>query len=134
VSGIGDQAEPGQFVLVLPLRLIVAREERRAVIVGVVVEVVDGDKEGALLGLDLLDVYLLECLLVESSLLLVLAGGVLVLVLVLAGVVLAKGVLVLLGAVGDEVVGVSIAITSFLQTTALEIQAVVVKSREPADD
>ena len=54
-----------------------------------------------LLGLGLLEVYLLECLLVESSLRLVLAGCVLALVLALVGVMLVKKVLVLLGAVGD---------------------------------
>ena len=57
------------------------------------------------------------------------------LVLALVRVMLAREVLVLLGAVGDEVVGVSIAIASFLRTTtALAIQAVVVKPRELADD
>ena len=87
------------------------------VIVGVVVEVTEGGKEGTLLGLVLLEVYLLERLLVESSLRLVLAGGVLVLVHALAGVILVEGVLVLLGAVGNEVVGVSTAIAFFLWTT-----------------
>jgi hypothetical protein len=53
--------------------------------------------------------------------------GVLALVLALAGVVLVKGVFVLLGAVGDEVVGISIAVASFLRTTTTPaIQAVVV--------
>ena len=57
-----------------------------------------------------------------------LAEGVLALVLALAGVVLAREVLVLLGAVGDEVVGISTAIASLLRTTtALVIQTVVVK-------
>jgi hypothetical protein len=57
-------------------------------------------------------------------------GGVLALILALAGVVL-----VLLMAVGDEVVGVSTAVASFLWTsTTPAIQAVVVKPREPADD
>ena len=65
----------------------------------------------------------------------VLAGGVLALVLALARVILVGEVLVLLGVVGDEVVGVFIAIASFLRTTtALAIQAVVVKPRELADD
>jgi hypothetical protein len=46
---------------------------------------------------------------------------------VLAGVVLAGEALVLLGAVGDEVVGVSTVIASFLRTpTTLVVQAVVV--------
>jgi hypothetical protein len=62
-------------------------------------------------------------------------GGVLALVLTLAGVVLVEGVLVLLGAVGDEVVEISTAIASFLQTiTTPAIQAVVVKPRESADN
>jgi hypothetical protein len=75
----------------------------------------------------LLEVLLLQRLLVESSLRLVL-GGVLALVLVLARVILVEGVLVLLGTVGDEVVGISTAIASFLQTTTTPaIQAVVVK-------
>ena len=57
-----------------------------------------------------------------------LVGGVLTLVLALAGVMLAEEVLILLGAVGDEVVGVSIAIASFLWTTTVPtIQAIVVK-------
>ena len=43
-----------------------------------------------------------------------LAGGVLVLVLVLARVVLAGEVLVLLRAVGDKVVGISTAIVTIL--------------------
>jgi hypothetical protein len=64
----------------------------------------------------------------SASLRLVL-GGVFALVLALAGVILVEGVLVLLGAVGDEVVGISTAIASFLRTTTtLAIQAVVVKS------
>ena len=80
-----------------------------------------------LLCLGLLEVHLLERLLAESSLRLVL-GGVLALVLALAGVVLVGGVLVLLGAVGDEVVGIFIAIaTIFRTTTAPAVHAVVVK-------
>ena len=135
MGGTGDQVEPGQLVLALPLRLIVARAGRRAIVVGVVVEVAEGGEEGVLLGLGLLEVYLLERLLVESSLRLMLAGGVLALVLALAGVILVGGVLVLLEAMGDKVVGVSIAIASFLWTTTVPtIQVVVVKQREPADD
>jgi hypothetical protein len=41
-----------------------------------------------------------------------------VLVLALAGVILVGGVFVLLGAEGDEVVGVSTATSSFLRTTS----------------
>jgi hypothetical protein len=80
-----------------------------------VVEVTEGGEEGALLGLGLLEVLLLECLLVEFSFRLVFRG-VLTLVLTLVGVVLVGGVLVPLGAVGDKVVGVSIAVASFLWT------------------
>ena len=43
-----------------------------------------------------------------------LARGVLMLVLVLTGVILVRGVLVLLGAVGDEVVRVSTAMATIL--------------------
>ena len=54
------------------------------------------------------------------------------LVLALAGVMLTGEVLVLLGAVGDEVVGVSTAIASFLWTTTTSvIQAVVVEPFTP---
>jgi hypothetical protein len=67
MGGTGDEAEPSQLVLVLPLGLIIARGGRRAV-VGVIVEVAKGGKEGTLLGLGLLEVHLLECLLVESFL------------------------------------------------------------------
>jgi hypothetical protein len=89
------------------------------VVVGVVVEVAERGKKGALLGLDLLEVHLLEYLLVEFSLRVVLARGVLMIVLALAGVVLVGGVLVLLGAVDDEVVGVSTAIASYLRTITM---------------
>ena len=64
VGGTDDEAESGQLVLTLPLGLIVARGGRGAVIV----EVAKGGKEGTLLGLCLLEVHLLECLLVETSL------------------------------------------------------------------
>ena len=53
--------------------------------------------QGMLLGLGLLEVHLLERLLVESSLRLVLTGGVLMLVLALARVILVGGVLAFLG-------------------------------------
>jgi hypothetical protein len=62
-----------------------------------------------------------------------LARGVLALVLALARVILAggalvRGVLFLLGVVGDEVVGVSTAIASILRTTTVPaIQAVIMK-------
>ena len=112
----------------LPFRLIIAQGGRSAVIIGVVVKVAKGGEEGALLGLGLLAVLLLKRLLVESSLRLALAEGVLTLVLALVGVVLVGGVLVLLGVVSDEVVGVSIAIATLLRTTTtLAVHAVVVK-------
>ena len=104
------------------------------VVVSVIVEVAEGGKEGALLGLGLLEIPLLERLLIKSSLELVLVGGVLALVLALADVILVGGVLVLLGAVGDEVVGISTAKASLVLTTTPSIQAVVVKPRESAED
>jgi hypothetical protein len=82
MGGIGDEAEPGQLVLALPLGLVVARGGRIPAIIGVVVEVAKGREEDMLLGPDLLKVLLLEGLLVKSSLWLVLDGGVLALVLV----------------------------------------------------
>jgi len=114
VCGAGDEAEVGQLVLVLPFGLIIARGGRSAIIVGVVVEVSEGGKEGALLVLGLLEVHLIKRLLIESSLQLVLIRGVLTLVLVLARVMLVGEVLVLLGAVGNEVIGVTIAIATIL--------------------
>jgi hypothetical protein len=134
VDGLGDEANPVQLVLTPLLGLIIARGRRRPVIVGVVVEDAEGGEEGTLLGLGLLEVLLLQRLLVELFLRLVL-GGVLALVLALAGVILVGGVLVLLGTVGDEVVRISIAVASFVWTTTTPaIQAVVVKPREPADN
>jgi len=62
VCGAGDEAEVGQLVLVLPFGLIVARGGRSAVVVEVVVKVAEGGEEGALLGLGLLEVHLLESL------------------------------------------------------------------------
>jgi hypothetical protein len=67
VDGLGDETKPGQLVLTSLLGLIIARG-RRMVIVSVIVEVTEGGEEGTLLGLDLIEVLLLECLLVESSL------------------------------------------------------------------
>ena len=81
-----------------------------------------------------LEVLLLECLHVESSLGLILAEGVLALVLALANIVLVGGVLVLLGAVGNEVVGISTAKVSLVLTPTQVIQAVVVEPRGPAND
>jgi hypothetical protein len=128
------EAESTQLVLDLALELVVARGGRVA-IGGVLIKIVKGVEEGMLMSLGLLEVLLLKRLLVESSIGLVLAGGVLALVLTLGSIVLAGGVLVLLGAVDDKVVGVSIAEASILRTTtAPVVQAVVVKPREPIDD
>ena len=126
MCGTGDEAELGQLVLVLPFGLIIARGGRSAVIIRVIIEVTEGGEEGALLGLGLLEVHLLEHLLVESSLQFVLTRGVLALVLVLAGVVLVGEVLVLLGVVGDKVVGISTAIATILWTTTVSMVHVVV--------
>jgi hypothetical protein len=95
VDGLGDETKPDQLDLTPLLGLIIALG-RRMVVVSVVVEVTEGGEEGALLGLGLLEVLLLEHLLVKSSLRLVL-GGVLALVLVLVEVMLVGGVLVLVG-------------------------------------
>jgi hypothetical protein len=127
------EAESTQLVLDLALELVVARGGRVA-IGGVLLKIIKGVEEGMLMSLGLLEV-LLECLLIESSFGFVLAGGVLTFVLTLGSIMLAGGVLVLLGAVGDKVVGVSIAEASILRTTtAPVVQAVVVKPREPIDD
>jgi hypothetical protein len=68
--------------------------------------------------------YFLEFLLVESLHFFVLAG----VVVVLARVILFKGRLVLLGAVGDKVVWVSTPKASILWTTTTSVvQAVVLK-------
>jgi hypothetical protein len=121
MDGHGDGIKPGQLVLMPLLGLIIARgRRRRPVVVGVVVEVAEGGEEGMLLGVGLLEVLLLQCLLIESFLRFVL-GGVLALVLALVGVVLIEGVLVLLGAVGDDVVGISTAVASFLRTTTMPV-------------
>jgi len=65
----------------------------------------------------------------------VLAGVVVALDLTLAGVVLVTGVVVLLGAMGNEVVGFSTVVAAHLLITApMMIQVVVVKPREPTDD
>jgi hypothetical protein len=71
------------------------------------VEVAEGGDEGTLLDLSLLEVFLLEHLLVESSLGLVLSRGVLPLALASTKVVVAWASLQLslLGAIGDKVSG-----------------------------
>ena len=104
------------------------------IIIGVIVEVAKGGEEGVFLSFGLPVVRLLDRLLVEAALGLVLAGGVVTLVLVLAGVVLV-GEGLLLGAVRDKVVRISTSIASLLRaTTASAVQTVVVKPREPTDD
>jgi hypothetical protein len=65
---VNEEAESGQLVLALTLGLIVARWRRRVAVIGVIVEVAEGNKEGRLLGLGLLEVLLLERLLIKSSL------------------------------------------------------------------
>ena len=77
---------------------------------------------------------LFERLLVKSSLGLVLVRGVLLLLFALAGIVLVGGVLAFLGPVCDEVVRVSATKVPLVRATTPAIQAIVVKSREPADD
>jgi hypothetical protein len=73
-----------------------------------VVEVAEGGEEGTFIDLRPLKVLLLERLLVESSLRLVLVGGVLPLSLAPTKVVVVRArlLLALLGAAGDQVVGV----------------------------
>jgi hypothetical protein len=95
------------------------------------VEVVDGGKEGTLLNLRLLVVLLLERLLVEASVRLVLTGGVLALMPTRVMVARVSLLLVLLGAVGDEVVGVAAVEASILKPATPLAQTVVVKPREP---
>jgi hypothetical protein len=98
------------------------------IVINVVIEIAEGGKEGVLLGLGLLAVHLLERLLVEASLRLVLARGVLTLVLVPIRVEYAEGGLVLLGAVDDEVVRISATKASLLEsTTSPAIQMVVIE-------
>ena len=86
------------------------------------------------MSLGLLQKPLLEHLLVESCLGLVLVRGVLSLLFALSRVVLVGGVLAFLGAVGDEVVRVFATKASLVRASTPAIQAIVVKSREPADD
>jgi hypothetical protein len=66
-----------------------------------VVEVTEGGEEGTLLDLVFLEVLLLERLLVESSLVLVLDGGVLPLALVPARVVVTRASLLLCSSWGN---------------------------------
>jgi hypothetical protein len=98
-----------------------------------VVEVVEGGEESTLTDLGLLEVLLIECLLVESSLGLVLAGGVLLLVLAQIRVIVERAnlKLALLGATSDKVVGVTVVETSILRPATPPVLVVVVEPREP---
>jgi hypothetical protein len=96
------------------------------------VEVAEGGEEGTLLDLCLLKVLLLECLLVESSLGLVLAGGALALALTRVMVARARLRFALLGAAGNEVVGIATVVASVLGHTMPPAHTVVVEPREPA--
>ena len=130
MGGYGEEAQPIQLLLDLPLGLVVARRGRSVRIAGVDVEVAEESKEGGLLGLGLLEVLALDRFHIEPSLGLMLSRGVLALV----GIMLVGGVLVLLGAVGDEVVGVAIVEAALLVATMPAVHEVVVEPREPADD
>ena len=139
VCGVGEEAQAGHLLLDLPLRLFVVC--RRLVIVEDV-DVAQGGKEGLLFGLSMLQVLPLEVLLVEALLGL---GIGLILLLVLAGVVLVGGplvaivlggvVVVLLGAAGDEVIGITaLKATSLGASTSSAVEMVVVEAGELADD
>jgi hypothetical protein len=107
-------------------------KERRCV-VKVVVEVAEGGEECMLLDLGLLEVLLLERLLIESSLILVLAGGVLPLALAPTRMVVARAslLLALLGATGDKVVKVTIVVASVLRLATWSTHTFVVEPCEP---
>ena len=96
------------------------------------VEVSEGDEEGTLLDLGILEVLLLECLLVQSSLGLVLAEGVLPLALAPIRVVFAWASLrlALLGKNGDKVVKVAAVEASILRCATPSVMAIVVEQRE----
>jgi hypothetical protein len=60
VDGLSDETKLGQLVHMSLLGLIIARgRRRRPVVVGVVVKVAEGGEEGTLLGIGLLEVFLL---------------------------------------------------------------------------
>jgi hypothetical protein len=113
--GVSEEEEFVQLFLDLPVGLLVACGRR--CVVGVVIEVAEGGKEGTLLDLGLLEVLLLERLLVESSLGLVLARGVLSLAHASTKVVVRASIrLALLGVTGDKVVGVAAVEASILRS------------------
>ena len=99
------------------------------------VEVGESSEEGSLLCLHLAPVLGLDDLLVEASLLgLVLAGGVVTPIIAPSGVLVLGGLFMLvLGAVGDEVTGISTPVTAVLRAAPSPIQPVVVKPGEPRD-
>jgi hypothetical protein len=86
-----------------------------------------------LLDLCLLKVLLLECLLVESSLGLVFARGVLAFAPTRVMVMRARLLFALLGAAGNEVVGIATVLASDLGPAMPLAHTVVVEPREPAD-
>ena len=97
------------------------------------VKVAESGEDGTLLHLGLL-VVLLERVLIKPPLGLVLAGGVLALAIAPTGVVLVLATLklvLLLGAVGDEVVGVTAVVATLLASATPPVQAVVVKPHKP---
>jgi hypothetical protein len=96
------------------------------------VEVAEGGEEGTLLDIYLLKVLILERLLVESSLGLVLAGGVLALAPTRVMVARARLLFALLGAAGNEVVGIATIVAFVLGPTTPPTHTVVVEPREPA--
>ena len=93
MGGYGEEAQPVQLLLDLPFGLVVTQRGRSMLVAGANVKVAEQSKEGALLGLGLLEVLALDLLLIEPSLGLMLSRGVLALV----GIMLVGGVLVLLG-------------------------------------
>jgi hypothetical protein len=99
-----------------------------------VVEVAEGGEEGTFIDLRPLKVLLLERLLVESSLRLVLVGGVLPLSLAPTKVVVVRArlLLAILGAAGDQVVRVHAVEASILRPDTPPVLAIIVEPREPA--
>jgi hypothetical protein len=95
--------------------------------------IIERGEQGMLLDLSLLEVLLLECLVVESSLRLVFAGCVLLLALAPTRVVVARAslLLALLRATGDKVVRVTAVEASILRPTTLPILAIVMEPGEP---
>jgi hypothetical protein len=95
------------------------------------VEVAEGGKEGTLLDRCLLKVLLLERLLVESSVGLVLARGVLALAPTRVMVMRAGLRLAFLGVAGNEVVGIATGLASVLRPAMPPAHTVVVEPHEP---